>query len=605
MTGSPSIAAITVLSLLILASIGTAPPASAALAPDHIAILANQNSPDSVAVAHHYAEKRGVPVEHVIQLDLPAKETISRQVYEQELVRPIRRALIARRIAPKVRVLVATYGIPLRVRAPIPTQDQQRWLKDAAERQRFAEAYLTRIEEWLSRIAAVNARLGGIHLTGNPADTASATSEALLTRVSEGIRAAARRLQQVRDHEQHEQWTKELSRITALVGGVAAVVQHLHASPTSDPGRARQEIEKLQHQIGTARGMIEILLQTPSDDTRQRAYRLAKEVFGLTGMLRLANVELETFSFMNGDASVDSELSLLWWDTNSYRLAGRLPNPLHYQAAAPGIAQGSSIPILMVSRLDAPTPRLARELVDQALEAEQRGLTGTVYVDARGMTPDGQLGYGAYDQSLRDLASLARHHSPYPVVLEDTERRFSNPGEAPDVAVYVGWYRLRAYEDAFTFMPGALGYHIASGEAVSLHNPNETGWCKNALERGITATLGSTGEPYVDAFPLPSEFVGLLLTGRYSLVEAYFLTTRYVSWRMVLIGDPLYNPWRGKGVVGEKGTVLQPLRGKEQIGLPRAPSEQGFRDPVLARQAAGKRREAALAQIDYFFKVQR
>jgi len=76
---------------------------------------------------------------------------------------------------------------------------------------------------------------------------------------------------------------------------------------------------------------------------------------------------------------------------------------------------------------------------------------------------------------------------------------------------------------------GAIGYHIASGKAISLHNPSERGWCKNALERGITVTLGPTGEPYLDVCPPPTEFFGLLLTGRYSLIEIYYLSTRYIS----------------------------------------------------------------------------
>ena len=56
-------------------------------------------------------------------------------------------------------------------------------------------------------------------------------------------------------------------------------------------------------------------------------------------------------------------------------------------------------------------------------------------------------------------------------------------------------------------------------------------------------TLGPVGEPYLDAFPLPTEFFGLLYSGKYSLVEAYYLSKRYLSWKMVLFGDPLYRPW--------------------------------------------------------------
>jgi len=250
----------------------------------------------------------------------------------------------------------------------------------------------------------------------------------------------------------------------------------------------------------------------------------------------------------------------------------------------------------MVSRLDAPTPQLAMQMVDQAVKAEQDGLRGTVYLDARGMSPGPVLSYGFYDQDIRDLAGLLRRLTPYEVVLENTERRFSQPGEASDVAVYVGWYRLRSYEDAFTFNPGAIGYHIASGEAVSIHDPGEPGWCKNALEHGITATLGPTAEPFLDAFPLPSEFIGLLLTGRYTLVEAYYLTTRYISWRMVLLGDPLYNPWRRKGLVD--GQVWK----DGKTALPTVPSDLPLNDPIQLKQQMRQQRETALAQINRFLE---
>src|SRR5262249_16731989 len=162
-------------------------------------------------------------------------------------------------------------------------------------------------------------------------------------------------------------------------------------------------------------------------------------------------------------------------------------------------------PILMVSRLDAPTPAQAMQMVDQAIATEQRGLNGTVYIDARGMRgPAMPLSTAAYDQNLRDLAALFGRVTSYPVVLEETERTFPT-GEAPVVGVYFGWYRVGAYEDPFPFNPGALGYHFASAEAVSVHTPQERGWCKNALERGTPATLGPTAEPYLDAFPLPGE----------------------------------------------------------------------------------------------------
>jgi hypothetical protein len=106
-------------------------------------------------------------------------------------------------------------------------------------------------------------------------------------------------------------------------------------------------------------------------------------------------------------------------------------------------------------------------------------------------------------------------------------------------------------------------------------------------------TLGSIVEPYLDAFPLPSQLFTLLLTGRYALVEAYYLTTPYVSWRMVLIGDPLYNPWR------HHRRRLDVTQHAVWDGpLPEPPSARQSLDPLAVMQEVRRHRDATLAQID-------
>ena len=569
-----------------------------------IAVLANRNSPDSLTVARHYATRRGIPSEQILALDLPTHETVSRKDYEERLIAPVRRALEAKRLHKTIRVLVTTYGLPLRVEAPQPVEVEQRWIQDATERQRYARGYLAHIPEWAKRIAPA---APSNHSPAAPLEPKAFEGDlALLEEVNRAIREAITRLNQADTRESRAtivRWNKELSRLLMQTGGTAAVIQHVQIGSAADQQmrETRANVLKAREQIVSAQSVIRILTDRPSDTNRKQAYQLTERMFGLEGILHLATAEIESYSYKNGDAGVDSELTLLWWDRDQYRVAERMANPLFHGNLPQATPSPASLPIMMVSRLDAPTPRLAKGLVDRAIETEQQGLAGKAYVDSRGIQPDGTVGYGYYDQGLRDLAGLLQTHASYPVVLEDTERRFSQRGEAPDVAIYAGWYKLRSYEDAFTFNPGAIGYHIASGEAVSIHDPNETGWCKNALERGITVTLGPTGEPYVDAFPLPNEFFALLLTGRYTLAEAYALTTRYVSWRMVLFGDPLYNPWRGRAVLDEKETVLQPMRaGTGMMAI--SPLVLPFSDPLEARRNATLRRETAMGQAASFLK---
>ena len=555
------------------------------LVADNTAVLANRNSPESLAVAQHYAERRGLTTDHIISLDLSTTETISRQQYEQRLIHPLRQILEARNLASRIKCLVTTYGVPLRVTAPQPTEEERRWAKDTAQRQEKALAHLELLEGWVKQIAASeSAREQSPPLTKDVPPDTSKGSGALLNSVVVAIREAVARVGTIQDPQKARQKRQELAVLVQQFGGTDAILQEFQPVDPANPQQGRQQIEQYRQQIATAEKVIRVLSAAPSDTRRQRAYRLAQQVFGLRGILVLAQEESERFSYQNGDASLDSELSLLWWDSGDYRVAGRIPNPfLKNQATTQPL---ETIPIVMVARVDAPTAELARHLVDHALTAEQHGLAGKFYLDAQGMKSDASPSYGFYDQSLRELAAFVRRTTSYEVRLDDTPQRFSKPGEAPDVALYIGWYRLRYYEDAFSFNPGAIGYHIASGEAVSLHDPDESGWCKNALEHGITATLGSIGEPFLDSFPPPKDFVSLLLTGHYTLVEAYYLTTRYVSWRMVLVGDPLYNPWRDKGTTAEV------------LPLPIPPSDLKFPDPLKARQQYHSLMQDSLAQAE-------
>ena len=245
-------------------------------------------------------------------------------------------------------------------------------------------------------------------------------------------------------------------------------------------------------------------------------------------------------------ASVDSELSLV--KVAQYPLNGWLPNPyfLQFQTETTRYDKDQ---VLFVARLDGPDVQVVQRLIDDSLEAEERGLQGTAYFDARWPKPETQdalQGYGLYDDALHQAAEITR--SVLPVVLDEKEALFG-VGAAKEAALYCGWYSLGKYVDAFTWKQGAVAYHIASSECTTLKKEASQVWCKRLLEEGVAATLGPVGEPYVQAFPLPQIFFGLLVDGDFSLVEAYFLSLPFLSWKMVLIGDPLYQPFRARGVL--------------------------------------------------------
>ena len=195
--------------------------------------------------------------------------------------------------------------------------------------------------------------------------------------------------------------------------------------------------------------------------------------------------------------------------------------------------------ILMVSRIDAPDHLQAIRIIKDSLKAENEGLNGKVYVDTRKLSSNDEL--GNFDKNLKNLGWYFRDKTKYKVKLDIFPELIK---KAHDVAVYAGWYSVRNFQGDFKLNPGSIAWHIASVEAVSIRDAEEKGWCKNLIDMGASATIGAVGEPYLRAFPKPTEFFGLLLTGEYSLVEAYYLTKKHLSWKLVLIGDPLYKPFK-------------------------------------------------------------
>lgn len=108
---------------------------------EEVAVIFNRKSgAEARKIAEYYAERRGVPKEHLIGLDLPTTEAVSRPAFKTQLYRPLLSELEKRRLvsfhgqlipaaegapggvarvltASKIRYLVLVHGVPLRITA--------------------------------------------------------------------------------------------------------------------------------------------------------------------------------------------------------------------------------------------------------------------------------------------------------------------------------------------------------------------------------------------------------------------------------------------------------------------------------------------------------
>jgi uncharacterized protein (TIGR03790 family) len=321
--------------------------------------------------------------------------------------------------------------------------------------------------------------------------------------------------------------------------------------PTADERKERDELgakaepfRKKVRELGEAVQSREKELKgVPGRTGGDELDRLRKEKAAAERSLASLEARRKWLACAESESALDSELALLWFDP--YELRRWQINYLHFQV--PEGVRRDQPPMVMTARLDGPTVAVIKRMIDDAVATEAKGLTGKVYVDAQGNrfdpTTDSGHGYGGYDESMREMARLLENEGKMTVILDNRRELFA-PGSCPECALYCGWYSLSKYVDCCRFVPGAVAWHLASGEAITLHDPNTKQWCKNLLDHGAAATLGPVAEPYTIGFPKPAEFFGFLATGEYTLVECYWKTELFASWMTVLIGDPLYNPFK-------------------------------------------------------------
>lgn len=250
---------------------------------------------------------------------------------------------------------------------------------------------------------------------------------------------------------------------------------------------------------------------------------------------KLAN--LVNHGLQRDEAAVDTELCLALFD--SYDIRGRVANPMYNQLRWEAGAAGA--PLLLVTRLDGPSPDLVRAQIEQALRAERFGLHGRVYVDQRAPRADDyQVGDYWLDESAQRLL-----REGYDVTMERTDAVFGERYPMDDAAIYLGWYTAEVtgpfVRSNFVFRSGAIAYHNHSGNAATLRSATNH-WCGPLLARGATATLGAVAEPFLGFTPHLPILVDRLCNGL-TWAEASYLSLSVLSWQTTVVGDPLYRPF--------------------------------------------------------------
>jgi len=240
-------------------------------------------------------------------------------------------------------------------------------------------------------------------------------------------------------------------------------------------------------------------------------------------------------------ASVDSELALL--PIQGLPLYGMISNPYFADKRIRPFGQFFANYLILVTRLDGPTPDIVRRMIRDAVDTEKTELTGRAFFDVRSIEKKDDP-YRMGDDWIEQAAVLFQARG-FDIEIDRRPEVASKFIPWDQMAFYAGWY-TGDMEGPFTlptthFRRGAIAYHIHSFSADTVRSTTKN-WVGPLLSRGVTATMGSVYEPYLRYTPDISLFVSGLLSGL-SFAEAAYQSQITLSWTTTFVGDPLYRPF--------------------------------------------------------------
>ncbi len=250
---------------------------------------------------------------------------------------------------------------------------------------------------------------------------------------------------------------------------------------------------------------------------------------------------------LGDQAAVDSELTLLYGEMHGQApppLMGSVPNPF-FQAVDKKF-EHSRYPIYLVTRLAAYDRAGVFAIIDKALMAHNRGKF-VIDTTERDSTSGNSW-----------LLAAAKLLPQDRVVLDTTSKVLMNRTE---VIGYASWgsndpsRKTRFLQ--FSWLPGAIMTEYVSTNGRTFTRPPDSwqiggSWSDRAthwvhspqtlsadyLLEGATGASGHVFEPFLNATPRPEMLLPSYYKGR-NLAESYYVSIPFLSWRNIVIGDPL------------------------------------------------------------------
>ncbi|MCK4276404.1 MAG: hypothetical protein KAX78_07820, partial [Phycisphaerae bacterium] len=291
--------------------------AAFALRPQEVVVVSNANVPESVSLGKHYAAVRGIPAENILLVKTTADYLVPRADYEAQIRRPLREFLVSNRLTSKVRCICLMWGVPVRVGAAAPkgkagelmalyrtagTKVQYRLAIDYKLLGTVARKFPTPTTDGLAPV-------GKLFESPIPAPSPPLPSQAQLKKdIDKLFEIKQAEVARLHDPAQRRIASRQLMGLQLDVYGLEGLIRHISKVKPPNP----PDMLKLTRRRDEAKTRLEKLLKASQTSQNIRAAMDAMElVGGVHRTVSHANKWIKRLG--QSDASVDSELALMWW----------------------------------------------------------------------------------------------------------------------------------------------------------------------------------------------------------------------------------------------------------------------------------------------------
>ncbi len=244
-------------------------------------------------------------------------------------------------------------------------------------------------------------------------------------------------------------------------------------------------------------------------------------------------------------ASVDSELAIC----SIHDFPIQKPHQNKYFKQDTSFSEARIPYYMLVGRIDDANLDTCKRMIDDAIEVEKTGLFGMCYLD---QAKKGG-GYTMGDQWIQAIEKQ-NWEEGIPTTMEKTRDTYLTNYPMRDVALYYGWYTSNKngpfLNPNFKLKKGSVAIHLHSFSASNLRN-HQSNWTGPIMKAGAAATVGNVYEPFLGGTHHFDILNDRLLKG-YTLIEATYMSIPLLSWQNLVIGDPLYRPFKNIDTRNEK-----------------------------------------------------